>query len=227
MSALDSVRKSPKRKEKEPEKATRRTQGERRETMTRRLLDAARDELVLSGYAGATTARVCERAGVSQGALFRHFPTREALMVAVAEDVGARLLASYEAAFRARSRDGAPLDELLRRALRLVREHCLGHENQALYELVVASRVDPRLREVVGPRRASYHAAIVALSAGLFPGLAEVMGEQFSLLVGTLLAVFDGEALHGFVLPRDPAVDEARIELLVALVMGALPRSAS
>jgi AcrR family transcriptional regulator len=88
MSALETVRKLPKRKEKEPEKVARRTQGERRETMTRRLLDAARDQLVLSGYAGATTARVCERAGVSQGALFRHFPTREALMVAVAEDVG-------------------------------------------------------------------------------------------------------------------------------------------
>lgn len=226
MSSLEVVRKAPKGKGKEPEKAPRRTQGERRETMTRRLLDAAREELVLSGYAGATTARVCERAGVSQGALFRHFPTREALMVAVAEDVGARLLASYEASFRERSRDGAPLDELLRRALRLVREVCRGHENQALYELVVASRVDPRLREVVGPRRASYHAAIVALSAGLFPRLAEAMGERFALLVGTLLAVFDGEALHGFVLPRDARAEEARIELLVALVMGALPLGA-
>jgi hypothetical protein len=52
------------------------------------------------------------------------------------------------------------------------------------------------------------------------------MGERFALLVGTLLAVFDGEALHGFVLPRDARAEEARIELLVALVMGALPLGA-
>ena len=33
------------------------------------------------GYAGATTARICERAGVSSGTFFHHFPTKLDLLV--------------------------------------------------------------------------------------------------------------------------------------------------
>ncbi|MCE9577606.1 MAG: TetR/AcrR family transcriptional regulator, partial [Deltaproteobacteria bacterium] len=41
-----------------------------------RLVRAATDCLVELGLAGASTARVAERAGLSQGAVFKHFPTK-------------------------------------------------------------------------------------------------------------------------------------------------------
>src|SRR5688500_5391338 len=54
--------------------------------MTRiRLLEAARGCLVEGGLAGATTTNVAKRAGVSQGAVFRHFPTKPDLLAATVE----------------------------------------------------------------------------------------------------------------------------------------------
>ena len=67
--------------------APRRTQAERREGTIGALLDATEDVLHERGYAATTVAAVCERAGVSQGGLFRHFATRRALLVAAAERV--------------------------------------------------------------------------------------------------------------------------------------------
>jgi AcrR family transcriptional regulator len=77
----------------------RRTQRERREGTIRKLLDAATDTLIEHGYAETSVQRICDRAGVSQGALFRHFATREELMVAVGEDVGAKILERYRRKF--------------------------------------------------------------------------------------------------------------------------------
>src|SRR4051794_17665171 len=79
----------------------RRTQQERREGTIRKLLFAATETLIEVGYAEASVQRICARAGVSQGALFRHFPSREALMVAASADVGNRLLLQYREEFEA------------------------------------------------------------------------------------------------------------------------------
>jgi len=207
--------------------AKRRTQEERREGTIRLLLDATCDELCEAGYAGATTARICARAGVSQGALFRHFATREALMVAASEDIGRAMLESYEAAFRAgRERGPRSEAESLAGGLRLLREHCRTKKNQAFYELLMAGRTDEALRDALRGPAVAYYAAIERLASTLLPGLAASLGPTFPLLVDTMLAVFDGEAVHAFVLPEATARREGRIELLaglVAHVAGAAP----
>ena len=100
-------------------RAERRTQEERREGTIRKLLDAATEALIEVGYAGASVQEICERAGVSQGGLFRHFATREALMVAVGEDVGQQTLRPVSA--RASRRCATGEDPLVL-AMRLVRD---------------------------------------------------------------------------------------------------------
>ena len=45
-----------------------------------RLLASAVDALVADGYAGASTTSIAKRAEVSQGALFKHFPSKHALL---------------------------------------------------------------------------------------------------------------------------------------------------
>ena len=47
-----------------------------------RILDVAREEL--SAAADVSLHSIAKRAGVGQGTLYRHFPTREALLMAVA-----------------------------------------------------------------------------------------------------------------------------------------------
>ncbi|HEY8086586.1 MAG TPA: helix-turn-helix domain-containing protein [Polyangiaceae bacterium] len=187
----------------------RRTQQERREGTIRKLLDAATGALIDVGYAAASVQVICERAGLSQGALFRHFPTREALMVAVGEDVGRQTLERYRHDF-ARLRGEADPRDL---AMRLVRTRCRSRVNQAWYELAMAARTSPRLRRGLRPVAATYYRDIERLARETLPDLAAQLGERFPLLVDTIIAVFDGETLHRFVLPK-PGLENARIELL-------------
>jgi len=52
----------------------------------RRLLDAARDLIRAQGYSGTSIEVLCRAAGVTKGAFFHHFPSKEALGVAAACD---------------------------------------------------------------------------------------------------------------------------------------------
>src|SRR5689334_24666698 len=69
---------------------TGRTQQERSAAMRKRLLDATIDCLVRYGYAGTTTTRVTELAGVTRGAQVHHFPTRTDLITAAVRHLAAK-----------------------------------------------------------------------------------------------------------------------------------------
>ncbi|MDB4993113.1 MAG: transcriptional regulator, AcrR family, partial [Myxococcaceae bacterium] len=125
----------------------RRTQKERREGTIRKLIDAATHTLIEVGYAEASVQRICARAELSQGALFRHFATREALMVAVGEDVGERILERYRKKFLS-----VPTDEdAVAAAVRLVRDACRSRLNVAWYELSMAARTNDNLKKHLEP----------------------------------------------------------------------------
>jgi len=198
----------------------RRTQEERREATVRKLLDAATAALIDVGYAGASTQEVCKRADVSTGGLFRHFPTREALMVAVGEDVGRQLLEEYRKRFEALRDERDPLEL----ALRLVRESCRSRLNQAWYELAMAARTNKRLQKAMGPLAEHYFDDIAALAHQLLPDLERALGEYFPIMVSTIIAVFDGEVVHRFMLKK-PLVEEARLQLLLALTRELVARA--
>lgn len=64
-----------------------RTQQQRREETVARLLDASIAAIVEIGYARASAAEITTSAGVSVGALFRHFDTMGDFMAATAHEV--------------------------------------------------------------------------------------------------------------------------------------------
>ena len=72
----------------------RRSQEERTATTIARLLDATINAIVEIGYSRATIREICDRAGVSQGGLFRHFPTRKDLLVATLQELHDRQIAA-------------------------------------------------------------------------------------------------------------------------------------
>lgn len=65
---------------------------ERRES----ILDAAVEEFATHGYEGATTAGVAARAGISQPYIFRFFPTKRDLYIAVVDRSTSRILQTWE-----------------------------------------------------------------------------------------------------------------------------------
>jgi len=191
----------------------RRTQKERREGTIRKLLDAATDTLIEVGYAEASIQRICAHAELSQGALFRHFATREALMVAVGEDVGERILERYRKKFLS----AAAEEVSVAAAVRLVREACRSRLNQAWYELSIAARTNKNLKKHLEPVARRYYEDIATAARELLPDFAAKMGTSFDVLVATVIAVFDGEAIERFAIVR-PEVEEARLALLIAAV---------
>jgi AcrR family transcriptional regulator len=61
------------------------TRAERRDQQTQRILDAAKACFVRSGFQGASMHDICAEAGMSPGALYRYFSSKEAIIEAICE----------------------------------------------------------------------------------------------------------------------------------------------
>jgi AcrR family transcriptional regulator len=75
-----------------------RTKAAQRAATTRRLIDVARELFARDGYARVGTAEIVRRAGVTRGALYHHFGSKEALFAAVLDDVQRDVAARVAAA---------------------------------------------------------------------------------------------------------------------------------
>ena len=64
--------------------------------MVTTIIDATARVLAEHGFSGTTTNRIAERAGISVGSLYQYFPSREAVVAAVAERYSERMKASLE-----------------------------------------------------------------------------------------------------------------------------------
>jgi AcrR family transcriptional regulator len=69
------------------------TQAQRSEATVAALLDAAREVIVRDGYAASSLDDVVERAGLTKGALYHHFTSKQALFRAVHERELQRMIA--------------------------------------------------------------------------------------------------------------------------------------
>ena len=79
------------------------TQVERRETTRAALLTAARELFTEKGFAGTGREEIAERAGVTRGALYHHFESKQAAFEAVAAELDAELARAVVAAARGAS----------------------------------------------------------------------------------------------------------------------------
>lgn len=182
--------------------ARRRTQAERRATTRARLLEAALDALVEHGYAGFTTTVVGKTAGLSQGALFLHFPTKSVLLAATIEHLFLDMVSAYEKRFA--RLDGAR--DRLTSALELLWDVFQDPRLLAAFELFTASRTDGELRASLAPVLARHGENLRAVAAALLPEAA-AQPERFELCVGLVMMAMQGMALSSIV---EPASDRAR-----------------
>jgi AcrR family transcriptional regulator len=146
----------------------RRTQAERRATTRAALLDAALQTLIEDGYAGMTTRKVAERAGVSQGTQMHYFPTRARFVAEAVRHV------AFKLANELREQDTQhPRSD--RRRLELMLDQTweihTGPVFQATMELWVAARTDPEIREAMDEVARDVTRMIATGAAELFPAL--------------------------------------------------------
>jgi AcrR family transcriptional regulator len=198
-----------------------RTQQQRREETVGRLLQASIDTLVEVGYARASAAVITKRAGVSVGALFRHFETMGDFMAATASEVLRRQLESFTKQVAEIPADRPALEA----ALTVLRDITSGPTNAVLYELLIAARTDQKLRDTLQHELGQYSVKIHDAARAL-PGAESFPEEIFPVLVALLTNVFDGAAVVEGVLPQ-PEIAEQRIPVLAALLTAALPNAGS
>jgi AcrR family transcriptional regulator len=147
---------------------TGRTQEERSAAMRRRLLDATVDCLVEYGYAGTTTTKVADRAGVTRGAQVHHFPTKTDLVVSAIRYLAAK---RTELAFAELNRLRESADPI-RDALDLLWEMHRGPIFSATVELWVASRTDSELRRHMSVAEPIATSSLVEFGKALLPDYA-------------------------------------------------------
>src|ERR1700740_3249781 len=196
-----------------------RTQQQRRAETVGRLLEACIATIIEVGYAKASAAVITKRAGVSVGALFRHFETMGDFMAATASEVLRRQLESFTQRGAEIPADRQGLDA----ALAILRDITSGPTNAVLYELVIAARTDEKLRDTMRHELAQY-AAQIHDAARALPGSEGFPEETFPVAVTLLKNVFDGASVVEGVLPQ-PEIAEQRIPVLTALLTAALPNA--
>lgn len=194
-----------------------RTQQQRREETVARLLDACIDTIVEVGYARASAAVIAKRAKVSDGALFRHFPTMGDFMAATAHEVMRRQLDAFTKRVAEIPADQPALDA----SLIVLRDVTGNATNAVMYELLVAARTDEKLRATLQVVLAEYAANIYDVAKSL-PGADRFPPDVLAVVVATLTNAFDGAAIVRGVLPQ-PELEDGRIALLSALLNGTLP----
>lgn len=61
------------------------SRAERRDHQIQRILEAAKSCFVRSGFQGASMQQICAQCGMSPGALYRYFPSKESIVEAICE----------------------------------------------------------------------------------------------------------------------------------------------
>ncbi|UTI64744.1 TetR/AcrR family transcriptional regulator [Paraconexibacter antarcticus] len=158
-----------------------------------RLLDAALDLTREGGYAAVTVGAVAARAGVSAGALYRHWPGKGELVAELFRTVCARELSAMEqaasSAGTAADRIDAVLSTFAGRAL---------HHPRLAWTLL-AEPVDPLLEaERLAYRRAYRELVAGLLVAGVQAG--ELPAQDVDVVAAGLVGAL-GEALVGPISP--------------------------
>jgi AcrR family transcriptional regulator len=198
-----------------------RTQQQRREETVGRLLEACIATIVEVGYARASAAMITKRAGVSVGALFRHFETMGDFMAATASEVLRRQLESFTKRVAEIPADQPAFEA----ALAILRDITSGSTNAVLYELLIAARTDEKLKGTLQDELGQYSAKIHDAARAL-PGAESFPEETLPVVVALLTNVFDGAAVVEGVLPQ-PNIAEQRIGVLTALLTAAVPNASS
>jgi len=155
---------------------------------------------------------------VSQGALFKHFPTKGVLIAAATRHLFAELVEDFGRSFTAASR--AETDRVAV-VLAVLRATFAQPRLLAALDLYTAARTDPELRAWLAPAVAEHRENLRRVARSLFP---EATGlPDFDALVDTVISALQGAALGGLVV-EDPEGESRGLAVVERLVRSELAR---
>ncbi|MEM7437636.1 MAG: TetR/AcrR family transcriptional regulator [Myxococcota bacterium] len=183
----------------------------------KKLVAVAIDALVEDGYVRATTTNIVARAGVSQGALFKHFSSKNELLAAAL----AELFTSLRQEFRERLNTKSGPDRVAV-GLEVLWALCHSPKLTAAFELYLAARTDEDLSARIHPVMLAHRAASVEQAIAVFPPQIQAH-PGLPALVAAMINMVQGAALVSSVLPNSTAAPQG-LDVMERFVRGELSR---
>ncbi len=199
----------------------RRTQEERTVATRAKIIAAAIDCLYRLGFAEANTVVIAAAAGTSRGSMLHHFPSKEELLIAVAQDILAGSLDDYS---RALSSIVDPVERLLSTP-ELAWEGLRSPGYLAWLEISLGTRSSETLRPLLKKAYDDFDASagMAMRSLALAAGLVDL--KKIERIRIMLLATMRGLAIEAVIIGSEervpPAVRQMR-EFLERAVSGEL-----
>lgn len=191
------------------------TQAQRRMVTRTALLDATIESLVEFGYAGTTTARVAELAGVSRGAQLNYFPSKTELVSAAVAHLAEKRIAELRT-----HAVSLPEGDRIPGLLDIIFDAHQGEIFDATLEFWVAARTDADLRSGLLALERKVSAAAVRVAAEVLageaarPGLREDIDFALATVRGLALLRVASGGNRRAVARRWPATRKRLIETL-------------
>lgn len=156
-----------------------------------KIVEAVASVLAEAGLAGSTTAAIAQRAGISHGAVFRHFPTKADLLAATVEDQLARFVVAFQAGV------GRPGADPVHTACTVLWRIFRRPEMRGIFEIYVAARTDAPLTARLAPILEQHRARIFEQARVMFP-VAAKRHKDFDGAIDAIVYAMQGAALGLF-----------------------------
>ena len=180
-----------------------------------RLLEAARQVFVSTGYRGATLDSIAARAGFTKGAVYWHFPNTPALFLALVAESIAGTAVVLEGLLRENGHDPAAM----RSAIGAFADKIDERETLPIFgvELEIESRTDPSFRALHQELIDKHEAALATFLGRYFDAVGEEPPMPLGELATTLTSLFKGFALTRQNRPDMPVTSAKLMRILLRL----------
>ena len=200
----------------EPIEGQGRTRAERRDLQIQRILEAAQACFVRSGFQGASMQEICAECGMSAGALYRYFPSKEAIVAAICQADREDEMTCFHAVRNATS----ALDGLVEAAM----AHITHTHRKGSAPLFAEMRSESNRNETIRETVDGHKHEIAALIGSLVSGAID-RGEidpvvSMPTLMGILMSIGEGIAINdlpGRGIPLDE-IEKALRAMLVGML---------
>jgi AcrR family transcriptional regulator len=168
------------------------------------ILEAAKQALLDVGYAGLSTRKIAESAGVPLSQIHYHFGSKQALVLAVLEEENRRLLRRQEMMYA----EDMPLWKQWEQACDFLEDDLDSGYVRVLQEMMAAGWSNPEIGEAVMKMLRQWFALlsdVVDRAKDKVGGLGPFTAEEVGLLVGSPFIGVEAMLLLGFTEEELPA----------------------
>jgi AcrR family transcriptional regulator len=181
------------------------------------ILEAARQVFAVQGYAGGTTNRIAQRAGVSIGSFYQYFPNKDAIVVALMERHMTETSAMYEQLMQHADSADLEVEQIVRH---FVTAMLTVYQKEPSYYRVIFEEA---------PRPLGIHTARARIHEAVAQALATQIGRLVSvrlhnpIVSAHLLVEVATSSIRHFVLHPPPGLQpEVFAEELIQMIMAYL-----